>query len=140
MFGTISAKMGNGIWTEEIIPAEIEPPPRNAARASGNRVRLGAFPVTNAGDAADLVVAFNEQALMGRVLEGELKPGCRLLGMRPVLAVTNSVINALVMGLATTVVVCMSSAIVALVRGGPRQVRIASFILTIAAFVTVGSI
>ena len=31
MFGTISAKMGNGIWTVEIIPAEIEPPHRSQA-------------------------------------------------------------------------------------------------------------
>ena len=28
IFGTVSAKMGNGVWTVEIIPAEIEPPPR----------------------------------------------------------------------------------------------------------------
>jgi len=29
MFGTVSAKMGNGVWTVEIIPAEIEPPARS---------------------------------------------------------------------------------------------------------------
>ena len=28
MFGTVSAQMGNGVWTVEIIPSEIEPPPR----------------------------------------------------------------------------------------------------------------
>lgn len=61
-----------------------------------------------------------------------------LLGMCPVLAVTNSVINALAMGLATTFVLLMSSTIVSLVRRFiPRQVRIASFILIIATFVTV---
>jgi 2-oxoglutarate/2-oxoacid ferredoxin oxidoreductase subunit alpha len=33
----------------------------------------------NGGDEADLVVAFNEQVLLGRVREGELKPGCVIL-------------------------------------------------------------
>ena len=28
IFGAVSAKMGNGVWTVEIIPAEIQPPPR----------------------------------------------------------------------------------------------------------------
>ncbi len=61
-----------------------------------------------------------------------------LLGMCPVLAVTNSVINSLAMGLATTFVLVCSSSIVSLVRRLiPRQVRIASFILIIATFVTV---
>jgi len=61
-----------------------------------------------------------------------------LLGMCPVLAVTNSVINALAMGAATTFVLVMSSTIVSLVRRWiPKQVRIASFILIIATFVTV---
>ncbi|MCA9522431.1 MAG: electron transport complex subunit E [Myxococcales bacterium] len=61
-----------------------------------------------------------------------------LLGLCPTLAVTNSVINALAMGLATTFVLTMSSAIVSLVRKWiPKQVRIASFILIIATFVTV---
>ena len=26
IFGTVSAKMGNGVWTVDIIPAEIQPP------------------------------------------------------------------------------------------------------------------
>jgi electron transport complex protein RnfE len=61
-----------------------------------------------------------------------------LLGMCPVLAVTNSVINALAMGAATTFVLFMSSTIVSLIRRWiPKQVRIASFILVIATFVTV---
>ncbi|MFQ5510998.1 MAG: 2-oxoacid:acceptor oxidoreductase subunit alpha [Candidatus Krumholzibacteriia bacterium] len=79
MFGTVSAKMGNSIWTVEIIPAEIEPPPRNHAGASGNRIRLGSFPIDNAGDEADVVVAFNEQVLQGRAASGEFKPGCIIL-------------------------------------------------------------
>ena len=61
-----------------------------------------------------------------------------LLGMCPVLAVTNSVINALAMGAATTFVLVMSSTLVSLLRRWiPKQVRIASFILIIATFVTV---
>jgi 2-oxoglutarate ferredoxin oxidoreductase subunit alpha len=66
IFGSVSAKMGNGAWTVEIIPAEIQPPPRSGAGASGNRIRIGTKPVTNWGDASNLVVAFNEQALVAR--------------------------------------------------------------------------
>jgi Na+-translocating ferredoxin:NAD+ oxidoreductase subunit E len=61
-----------------------------------------------------------------------------LLGMCPVLAVTNSVINALAMGLATLFVLVMSSALVSLLRSViPKQVRIATYIVIIATFVTV---
>jgi electron transport complex protein RnfE len=61
-----------------------------------------------------------------------------LLGMCPTLAVSNSVINALSMGLATTFVIIMSSALVSLLRKWiPKEVRIATFILIIATFVTV---
>ena len=73
--GSIAARMGNGVWTVEIIPAEIRPPARSVAGASGNRIRIGAGPVTNGGDYTDLVIAFNEQVLLGRVRAGELKPG-----------------------------------------------------------------
>ncbi len=66
IFGTVSAKMGNGVWTVEIIPAEIEPPPRIPSGASGNRIRLGSRAITNWGDRTNLVVAFNEQVLLAR--------------------------------------------------------------------------
>jgi 2-oxoglutarate ferredoxin oxidoreductase subunit alpha len=66
IFGAVSAKMGNGVWTVEIIPAEVEPPPREPAGASGIRIRLGDSEVTNWGDETNVVVAFNEQALRGR--------------------------------------------------------------------------
>lgn len=66
IFGAVSAKMGNGVWTVEIIPAEIQPPPRMPDGASGNRIRIGTGPVTNWGDAVKLVVAFNEQVLLSR--------------------------------------------------------------------------
>jgi electron transport complex protein RnfE len=61
-----------------------------------------------------------------------------LLGMCPTLAVTNSVVNAMSMGLATTFVLIMSSLLISMLRKWiPNEVRIASFILVIATFVTV---
>jgi len=66
IFGSVSAKMGNGVWTVEIIPAEIQPPPRLPAGASGNRIRIGSIPVTNWGDKSAVVVALNEQVLLAR--------------------------------------------------------------------------
>ncbi|MEE8455259.1 MAG: 2-oxoacid:acceptor oxidoreductase family protein, partial [Limibaculum sp.] len=74
-FGAIAARMGNGIWTVEIIPAEIRPPARSIAGASGNRIRLASRRVNNGGGEADLVVAFNEQVLLSRMRQGEIKPG-----------------------------------------------------------------
>jgi len=60
-----------------------------------------------------------------------------VLGLCPTLAVTNSAINALAMGLATTGVLVASGALVSLLRNLiPRQVRIASYIVIIATFVT----
>ena len=62
----------------------------------------------------------------------------QVLGMCPVLAVTNTVINSVVMGLATTFVLLMSAIMVSTFRKViPKQVRIASYILIIATFVTV---
>ncbi len=78
-FAAIAARKGNGIWTVEIIPAEIQPPARSIEGASGNRIRVGAGSVTNGGDETNLVVAFNEQVLLGRVREGELKHGATIL-------------------------------------------------------------
>src|SRR5471030_110152 len=78
-FGAIASQMGNGVWTEEIIPAEIRPPARSVAGASGNRIRIGSGYITNGGDETDLMVAFNEQVLLGRVRAKELKPDCIIL-------------------------------------------------------------
>jgi electron transport complex protein RnfE len=62
----------------------------------------------------------------------------QVLGMCPVLAVTNTARNALAMGLATLFVLVMSNTVVSLLRKFiPKQVRIATFILVIATFVTV---
>jgi len=49
-FGSVSAKMGNGVWTVEIIPAEVQPPARSRAGASGIRIRFGSNKITNMGD------------------------------------------------------------------------------------------
>ncbi|MFQ5629353.1 MAG: electron transport complex subunit RsxE [bacterium] len=62
----------------------------------------------------------------------------QVLGMCPVLAVSNTAINALAMGLATAFVLLMSSTLVSSLRKFiPKQVRIATYILIIATFVTV---
>jgi len=79
IFGAVSAKMGNGVWTVEIIPAEIQPPPRTPEGASGNRIRIGSGPVTNWGDAVQLLVAFNEQVLLSRHRLGALAPNAIIL-------------------------------------------------------------
>jgi len=61
-----------------------------------------------------------------------------LLGLCPTLAVTNSAINGLAMGLATTFVLLSSSIIISMLRKViPHQVRIAGYIVIIATFVTV---
>lgn len=62
----------------------------------------------------------------------------QLLGMCPTLAVTNAVINGVAMGLATTFVLLFSSLVVSSIKKLiPNQVRIASYIVIIATFVTV---
>jgi 2-oxoglutarate ferredoxin oxidoreductase subunit alpha len=65
-FGRVSAKMGNGVWTVEIIPAEIQPPARTPGSASGVRIRMSTAPTTNWGDETNMAVAFNEQVLLSR--------------------------------------------------------------------------
>lgn len=62
----------------------------------------------------------------------------QVLGMCPMLAVTNSAINALAMGGATLFVLVGSSFLVSLCKNViPKQVRISSFIIIISTFVTV---
>lgn len=60
-----------------------------------------------------------------------------LLGLCPTLAVSNSAINGLGMGLATTFVLMSSNIVISLVKNFiPDKVRIPSFIVIIATFVT----
>ena len=61
-----------------------------------------------------------------------------VLGMCPALAVTNTAINSLAMGLATTFVLLSSSILVSSLKSViPKQVRITAYIIIIATFVTV---
>jgi electron transport complex protein RnfE len=61
-----------------------------------------------------------------------------VLGLCPALAVTVSAMNALAMGLATAFVLTCSALLVSLIRNHvPKEVRIATYIVIIATFVTV---
>lgn len=61
-----------------------------------------------------------------------------LLGLCPALGVTSSAINGLGMGLATTFVLVMSNLVVSIIKNQiPAKVRIPSFIVVIASFVTI---
>ncbi len=61
----------------------------------------------------------------------------QLLGLCPLLAISTSAVNALSLGLATTLVMAVSSGSVSLIRSFvPKEIRIAVFILIIAALVT----
>ncbi|HOP13309.1 electron transport complex subunit E [Lentimicrobium sp.] len=61
-----------------------------------------------------------------------------LLGMCPTLGVTTSAINGLGMGLATTFVLVMANVVISLMKNIiPDKVRIPSFIVVIASFVTI---
>ncbi len=62
----------------------------------------------------------------------------QLLGLCPTLAVTNAVINGFAMGMATAFVLIFSSLVVSSIKKLiPSQVRIASYVVIIATFVTV---
>ncbi|MCK9532168.1 MAG: electron transport complex subunit E [Gammaproteobacteria bacterium] len=60
-----------------------------------------------------------------------------LLGMCPVLAVTNTATNSLAMGVSTLFVLVCSNVLISMLRHFiPKQVRIATYIVIIATFVT----
>jgi len=62
----------------------------------------------------------------------------QLLGLCPLLAISNNVVNALSLGLATTLVMAVASGSVSVLRNLiPHAIRIPVFILIIAALVTV---
>ncbi len=62
----------------------------------------------------------------------------QMLGMCPTLAVTSSAINGAGMGLSTTCILVLSNAFISLLRKViPDKVRIPSYIVIIASFVTV---
>ena len=62
----------------------------------------------------------------------------QLLGMCPTLAVTTSLINAIGMGISATFVLIFSNLVISLIRKFiPNKIRIASYIVVIAAFVSI---
>ncbi|MDR0502770.1 MAG: electron transport complex subunit E [Treponema sp.] len=62
----------------------------------------------------------------------------QVLALCPLLAVTTSAVNAIIMGLATTaVMICASSAISIVRKLLPNEVRIAAAVIIVAGFVTV---
>lgn len=83
----------------------------------------------------------NKNRLLGEFLKGLWKENPtfkQILGMCPTLAVTVSAMNGIAMALATTFVLVFSSMMISLVRKLiPGQVRIASYIVIIATFVTI---
>jgi electron transport complex protein RnfE len=83
----------------------------------------------------------DQRSGMDDFLEGVWKRNpvfVQVLGMCPTLAVSNTAVNALAMGLATSFVLLMSNIVVSLIRKiVPQQVRIVTFILVIATFVTI---
>ena len=79
IIGQTCAKMGNGVWTVEIIPAEIEPPHHTVTSTSGNIIRFGTEKITNWGDQSKLAIAFNEQVLLSRHRLESLDDNCIIL-------------------------------------------------------------
>lgn len=81
------------------------------------------------------------KTLKNIALDGVLKsnPTFRLvLGMCPTLAVTMTALNGLTMGLATTIILTITNMIISLLRNIiPDKLRIPSYILLIATFVTI---
>src|SRR3989344_3021014 len=86
-------------------------------------------------------MANNSQNLFHEFKKGlwdELPPFRLVLGMCPALAVTNSAVNGLAMGLATSFVLLSSNITVSLMRKiVPSQIRIAAYVVLIAMYVTV---
>ncbi len=93
---------------------------------------------------ASVVMRKPEPPLFGDFMRGVWKENpilVQMLGMCPTMAVTNNVLNGIAMGVATTFVLLGSEFIVSLFRRRfPNEVRIASYILIIATFVTLADL
>lgn len=83
----------------------------------------------------------NQPSLYDETLKGFWRENpifVQMLGLCPALAVTNSAINGFAMGAASTFVLVGASFLVSMFRNLiPKQVRITTFIIIIATFVTV---
>ncbi|MBI5893267.1 MAG: electron transport complex subunit E [Deltaproteobacteria bacterium] len=86
-------------------------------------------------------MANNNQSLWHEFKKGlwdEIPPFRLVLGTCPTLAVTNSVINGIAMGLATLfVLLCSNISVSAIRKIVPSEVRIAAYVVIIALYVTV---
>lgn len=78
---------------------------------------------------------------IGALFNGLLKENptfVLMLGMCPTLAVTTGVVNGIGMGLSTTAVLICSNIVISLLRKFiPNKIRIASYVVIIAGFVTI---
>ena len=80
----------------------------------------------------------NNVSLLKKGIIDENPVFVQLLALCPLLAVTTSAINALTMGLSTTAVMICACAVISLLRKLiMSEIRIASFVIIIAGFVTV---
>lgn len=112
---------------------KAEPHPQPVSMAAEPAAAPGAVPLPRpAFTPADLAADFT------RGLWRENGVFKQMLGLCPALAVTTTAVNGAAMGLATLAVIVASNASVSLIRNlVPTSVRIPSFIVIIAAFVTV---
>lgn len=82
-----------------------------------------------------------KKSLMQEFTKGIIKENpvlCLILGTCPTLAVTTSAINAIGMGIAATVVLICSNAVISALRNViPNKVRIPAYVTIIAGFVTI---
>ena len=81
------------------------------------------------------------ESIKERLFNGIIKENptfVMMLGMCPTLAVTTSCMNGIGMGLTTMVVLAMSNMIISLLRNIiPDKVRVPSYIVIVASFVTI---
>jgi len=71
--------MGQYVYVEPMIPAEISPPARSRPALSGVIIRLADFDVTNIGNDTDLILAAHEIVLDRRLDDNEFNPACKIL-------------------------------------------------------------
>lgn len=73
------AKIGNYVFIEPMIPAEISPPARSRPALSGAIIRVADFDLKNIGNTTDVIVAQHEIVLDRRLDDEEHNPNCVVL-------------------------------------------------------------
>jgi len=71
--------MGQYVYVEPMIPAEISPPARSRPALSGVIIRLADFDITNIGNDTDLILAAHEIVLDRRLDDNEFNPDAKIL-------------------------------------------------------------